>query len=730
VTDKDHGPSRALDLISIEDSDEDAELIADALDGLGLTPILRRVETEQALFAALNERLPDAILSDWALPHFSGRRAVEIAHDLCPEVPFIFVSGTFSEASAIDALRQGAIDYVFKHQLKRLAPVLARALGEARTMASLRKSEALNRAILDSVNAEIAVLDRDGIIIAVNEPWRQFSLQNSALPGIAAPNTGVGSDYLAACQDGEFSTSGGSRGVVAGIQDVQGGRLDRFSLEYPCHSPEKERWFVMSVTPLDTDHRSVVVTHVDVTERKMAEDKIQLLAFYDNLTGLPNRRLLYDRLQRALAASARSKREGALLFIDLDNFKHLNDLYGHNVGDAMLVQVAQRLNGCVREGDTVARLGGDEFVVLLENLHEKPEEAAATAKIIGQKILAILHRPYQLADQQHLASASIGVTMFLSHRDSIDELLKRADIAMYQAKTAGRHTIRFFDQHLQSVVATRVAMEADLRAGIDADQLVLYFQPQTDGIGGIIGAEALVRWRHPGLGLVSPAEFIPLAEETGLILPLGNWVLNEACLQIAAWSGRRELSHVTVAVNVSARQFQQEDFVASLLDVLARTNADPRKLKLELTESMLVNDIEDVIIKMESLKKCGIRFSLDDFGTGYSSLSYLKRLPLSQLKIDQSFVRDVTSDANDAAIARTIISLGQTLGLEVIAEAVETEGQRSFLADLGCHAYQGYLFGRPGPADEFERLFADPNKPQALIPEAVAPLAPCGRPTR
>jgi diguanylate cyclase (GGDEF)-like protein len=466
----------------------------------------------------------------------------------------------------------------------------------------------------------------------------------------------------------------------------------------------------MSVTPLGPDHQGVVVTHTDVTSRKEADDKIQLLAFYDNLTGLPNRRLLHDRLHRALAASARSGREGALLFIDLDNFKLLNDVCGHNFGDALLVQVAQRLNGCVRTGDTVARLGGDEFVVLLENLHEKPEEAAATTKLVGEKILALLHRPYQLADQQHLASASIGATMFLGHRDSIDELLKRADIAMYQAKTAGRHTIRFYDQHLQSVVATRVTLEADLRAGIAMGQLVLYFQPQMDGLGGITGAEALVRWRHPERGLVSPAEFIPIAEETGLILPLGNWVLDAACRQIAAWSGRRELAHLTVAVNVSARQFQQEDFVGAVLEVLAATCADPHKLKLELTESMLCENVEGIIIKMESLKKCGIRFSLDDFGTGYSSLSYLKRLPLSQLKIDQSFVRDVTSDANDAAIARTIISLGRTLGLEVIAEGVETEGQRAFLADLGCHAFQGYLFGRPEPADAFERSHVTPGK--------------------
>jgi diguanylate cyclase (GGDEF)-like protein len=695
-----------LDLILIEDSMNDAELMVDALTAAGMISVVRRVETEQALQTAIDEKRPDAILSDWALPHFSGRQAMTIAQGRCPEVPFIFVSGTISETSAIEALGRGAIDYVYKHQLQRLAPVLIRALGEAHLVASLRESEALNRAILDSGGTEIVVLDHSGIIIAVNKPWQQFALENSPVPGEAPPHTDIGTDYLAICQKGALSASEGAADALAGIQAVLDGSLPRFDLEYPCHSPDQERWYSMSATPLKENLRGVVVTHINVTERKCADDKIQFLAFYDNLTELPNRRLLIDRLRRAVAVSARSGRAGALLFIDLDNFKTLNDTYGHNVGDAMLKQVAVRLVGCVREGDTIARLGGDEFVVLLEDLHEKPEEAAAMTEIVGAKLLAILNQPYQIGERQHVATASLGATLFRNQQDSVDELLRRADIAMYQAKAAGRNTIRFFDQQLQELVATCVAMEADLRRGIQENQLLIYFQPQVDGMGSVTGAEALVRWQHPRDGLISPAQFIPLAEETGLILALGSWVLEAACKQIRRWNCQPAPLPLTVAVNVSARQFLQDDFVESVLDMLKATEADPTKLKLELTESMLLNDVEGVIGKMATLRECGIRFSLDDFGTGYSSLCYLKRLPLSQLKIDQSFVRDVTTDANDAAIARAVITLGHNLGLNVIAEGVETEAQRVFLAEHGCDAYQGYLFGRPLPIEGFEHLLS------------------------
>lgn len=445
----------------------------------------------------------------------------------------------------------------------------------------------------------------------------------------------------------------------------------------------------------------------DITERKQAQDEIQQLAFTDALTSLPNRRLLINRVKHALATSARSPREEALLFIDLDNFKTLNDTLGHDIGDLLLQQVAQRLVACVREGDTVARIGGDEFVVLLQNLHESEPQAAIQVKLVGEKILDSLSQVYLLGGYVHHSSASIGVALFGPQRESVDELLKRADLAMYSAKAAGRNTLRFFDPQMQTVITTRAALEADLHEAVREHQFVLHYQAQmatspSSGDRQLIGAEALVRWLHPERGMVSPAEFIPVAEEIGLILPLGHWVLTTACVQLAAWATHPDKAHLTLAVNVSARQIHHHDFVAQVLTALETTGANPQRLKLELTESMLVLNVEDVITKMNTLKKAGVGFSLDDFGTGYSSLSYLKRLPLDQLKIDQSFVRDILIDPNDAAIARMVVALAGSLGLTVIAEGVETTEQREALAGLGCYAYQGYLFSRPLPLAEFE----------------------------
>jgi diguanylate cyclase (GGDEF)-like protein/PAS domain S-box-containing protein len=440
----------------------------------------------------------------------------------------------------------------------------------------------------------------------------------------------------------------------------------------------------------------------DITQHKQAQARIELLAFSDPLTELPNRRLLMDRLHQALTASARLGRCGALLLIDLDNFKTLNDTLGHDKGDLLLQQVAQRLTTCVRESDTVARLGGDEFVVMLEGLAEYPEQAASQAEAVGEKILAALNQPYLLGDFENRSTPSIGVTLFNGHQSSIEELLKWADLAMYQAKAAGRNTLRFFDPAMQAVVTARAALEVELREAVSHQQFILYYQPQVDADGRTIGAEALVRWQHPERGMVSPAEFIPLAEDTGLIMSLGNWVLETACTQLARWADQPQMAHLTVAVNVSARQFRNKDFVGQVMAALDHSGADPYRLKMELTESLLLDGMEETIEKMNTLKAMGVSFSLDDFGTGYSSLAYLKRLPLFQLKIDQSFVRDILTDPNDAAICRTVIALAQSLGLAVIAEGVESEAQRDFLAGQGCRAYQGYLFGRPLPADGFE----------------------------
>ena len=441
-----------------------------------------------------------------------------------------------------------------------------------------------------------------------------------------------------------------------------------------------------------------VGTQTDISQRKAAEEEIRLLAFYDPLTGLPNRRLMADRLQHSLATSARSGTGGALLFVDLDNFKDLNDTRGHETGDQLLRQVAARLGGCVRSGDTVARLGGDEFVLLIESLSPHTHEAATQAETVGRAVLHALAQGYSLGGHTYHSSCSIGVALYADAQGSVDELLKRGDLAMYQAKGAGRNTLRFFDPRTQAAVTARTALESGLHEALHHGQFLLHYQAQISRQHGVVGAEALVRWQHPQRGLVSPAEFIPVAEASGLIVPLGAWILRTACQQLAEWASEPATAHWTLAVNVSARQFRHPGFVDEVLQVLEETGADPRRLKLELTETLLLDDVEDTIERMTTLRALGLRFSLDDFGTGYSSLSYLKRLPLDQLKIDQSFVRDLLTDANDATIARTIVTLAQSLDLGVIAEGVETPEQRDMLASLGCHTWQGYLFGRPGPA--------------------------------
>jgi diguanylate cyclase (GGDEF)-like protein/PAS domain S-box-containing protein len=447
-----------------------------------------------------------------------------------------------------------------------------------------------------------------------------------------------------------------------------------------------------------------VGSHIDITERKLAEEKITELAFFDPLTHLPNRRLLYDHLKHAMVTCNRNGSWGAVLFIDLDQFKTLNDTLGHGKGDLLLQQVAQRISASVREGDTVARMGGDEFVVVLEGLSGTSDEAATQTKITGNKILSAISQPYHLEGIRHHNTASIGATLFSDNEMSMDDLLKQADLAMYKSKSTGRNAMCFFDPAMQRVVVERAAMEMDLRKAIENQQFILYYQPQVSGDGRATGAEALIRWQHPHRGMLLPNNFITLAEETGLILPLGQWVLETACAQLALWATQPEMAHLTVSVNVSAQQFREFDFVGKVMAAINRFGAIPNRLKLELTESLFVDNVGDIVNKMIALKANGVAFSLDDFGTGYSSLSYLRRLPLSQLKIDKLFVRDVLNDLNDAAIARAIVTLAQNLGIGVIAEGVETKLQRDFLASIGCQAYQGYFFSRPLPVMDFEKF--------------------------
>ena len=441
----------------------------------------------------------------------------------------------------------------------------------------------------------------------------------------------------------------------------------------------------------------------DISARKRSDERINELAFFDPLTRLPNRTLLLDRLQQAMIGVGRTESYGAAMFLDLDHFKTLNDTLGHAMGDLLLQLVAQRLIDCVREGDTVARLGGDEFVVVLANLHSHAHEAANQAQDIGEKILAALNQPYRLGDMEHRCTASLGATLFCGAKETMEDLLRQADLAMYKAKEMGRNGLQFFDPAMQTAILERAGLEKELRHAIAERQFVLHFQPQVVGDGRAMGAEVLVRWQHPVHGLMPPGDFIPLAEETGLIQPLGDWVLQAACEQLARWATKPTTEHLSLAVNVSAYQFRQRDFVDKVLAVLAKTGANAQRLKLELTESLLVDNAPSVIEKMFILKAKGVCFSLDDFGTGYSSLPYLKRMPLDELKIDRSFVRDILSDHHDAYIAKTILALAQSLGLNVIAEGVEIEAQREFLSGAGCHAYQGFYFCMPLPVAAFER---------------------------
>lgn len=470
-------------------------------------------------------------------------------------------------------------------------------------------------------------------------------------------------------------------------------------------------WVMLSTSVLDIDGvRSMIVIARDITAAKAAEEEIRTLAFYDALTGLPNRRLLLERLQQALATGMRSGRSRALLFVDLDNFKLFNDTLGHQTGDLILREIGNRIAGSVRESDTVARLGGDEFVVMLMDLSLQAEDAAEQARHTAEKILAAVEKPCILEGRDCRFTCSIGITVFGARKTTPEEILQQADIAMYEAKAAGRNTLHFFAPALQAAVHARAAIEEQLRQSLRGQEFTLYYQPQIDN-SRLVAVECLLRWLHPQRGILAPGEFIRIAEESGLILPLGALVLDQACARIAAWAADPMTEALSVGVNVSAVQLRQSDFVRSVLGALERNKANPERLNLELTESMLVDNVEEVIVKMTALKKYGIHFSLDDFGTGYSSLAYLKRLPFDRLKIDQSFIHDLLEDYSSGAIAETIVSLGRAMGMGVIAEGVETAEQHQYLLGLGCHCFQGYLFGRPQPIDEFERIWLSSTAP-------------------
>jgi diguanylate cyclase (GGDEF)-like protein/PAS domain S-box-containing protein len=568
-------------------------------------------------------------------------------------------------------------------------------LSVTRDITERKKAEEEQRiaAITFESHEGMTVTDADKMIIRVNPTFTKIT--GYSAEEVIGKNPGILSSGR---QNSEFYTSMWKSINESGVWEGEIWDRRKSGEIYPAQ---------LTVTAVKNEAGMVtnyVGTFSDSSKSQAAADEIKHLAFYDFLTSLPNRRLLVDRLHQAMATSVRSGKSGALLFIDLDDFKTLNDTLGHDVGDLLLQQVADRLGSCVREGDTVARFGGDEFVVMLEALGIQALEAAAQVELIGEKIIKTLNEPYQIGSHIVHSTPSIGVTLFVDHKGSIDELFKQADIAMYQAKKAGRNNLRFFDPQMQNTLNARTALEAELRNALSNQEFHLYYQIQVNSNRTPLGAEALIRWVHPVRGLVSPAEFIPLAEESGLILPIGKWVLETACAQLKEWQQHELTQNLVLAVNVSAKQFRQPDFVSQVELFLQHFEINPMRLKLELTESMLLDSLDEIIVTMNCLKELGVQFSLDDFGTGYSSLQYLKRLPLDQLKIDQSFVRDIVGDSSDRAIVRTIIAMARGLNLDIIAEGVETEEQRQYLMEKGCTNYQGYLFSKPVPIEQFEAM--------------------------
>jgi diguanylate cyclase (GGDEF)-like protein/PAS domain S-box-containing protein len=575
----------------------------------------------------------------------------------------------------------------------------------------------VHRSLTDNITLRHDAVTREKAVLASEEHYR--SLLNHAPVGIFHYDNNLAitysnshfADILQSSADKLVSSDLKSiedQSILPSLRKALADEIGNYEGPYKAAFGAAKGWITLTCAPSKDSAGKVtggIAILQDITDRKQAEDEIEKLAFYDTLTRLPNRRLLVERLKHAMDTSERNGRDGALLYIDLDNFKTLNDTLGHQIGDLLLQQVAARITECLRKGDTVsriARLGGDEFVVMLEDLDEHRLKAALQAELVAEKILASLCLPYLLAKHEHHCTASVGVALFSEHLQSVEDLLKHADIAMSQAKKAGRNMLRFFDPMMQNSINSRADIERELRKALEKNQFELYYQVQVSALGRPLGAEALIRWLHPERGMVSPLEFIPLAEETKLILPIGQWVLDRACAQLKAWQQESLTSYLSISINVSAQQFRQPDFVTQVQRAIELNSINPLRLKLELTESSLLEDIEDTIATMSELNAIGIQFSLDDFGTGYSSLQYLKRLPINQLKIDSSFVRDLAVNSSDRSIVRTIIAMTDSLDLEIIAEGVETEEQRQLLLNKGCMQYQGYLFGRPMPIAQFD----------------------------
>lgn len=726
-----------LRVLVIEDAEDDCALLLRELKQGGYAPSHRRVDTPEALTAALESQSWDVILGDYTMPRFTGTHALAMVRGGGLDIPFIFVSGTIGEDTAVAAMKAGAQDYIMKGNLKRLVPAVEREVREARQRREsgraereLRLLESMTQDASESsdMHAALAVTlgkvcetagwtlaqawvpGAGGSVLECSPAWygreagledfRTANLRCTFAPGEALPGRVWASREPLWVHD------------VSPDDDLQRASLAREAgLKSGMAIPVLAGDEVVAVIeffmrePGDADKRllelvsSVAAQLGSVIQRKRAEEQLYYLAHHDALTDLPNRVLLMDRLRQATSEAKRHERSVGIASLDLDRFNTINDSLGRAVGDLFLKNVSERLLAAVRDGDTVARIAGDEFVVVLADLAHVDH-----APRLAQKILDRVEQPFRIAGQQLYTSASLGMTLYPLDGDDVEELLRNADMAMYRAKEDGPNTFRFYQASMNDKALKRLTLENRLRQALERGEFLLHYQPQADvRTGECVGMEALVRWNHPEQGMVSPGEFIPLAEETGLIVPLGEWVLREACRQNRAWQ-EAGLHPARVAVNISARQFRQRDLFEVVTRVLEETGLAPRHLELELTEGMVMNDPERVIETMTRLKELGVHLALDDFGTGYSSLVYLKRFPIDRIKIDRSFVCEITEDPDDAAIALTVISMAHSLGLKVIAEGVETAAHLEFLRKHECDEIQGYYLARPAPAHEAARM--------------------------
>ena len=675
-------------ILVVEDEMLVARDILEQLALLGYDPVGHTTRGEDALLLA-KQLQPNLVLMDIQLAGTMDGIAAAHALRIQFALPVVFLTAFDADDTLARAKLAQPYGYLLKPFSEReLRTVLEMALYKSQVEARLREAAARTLAILDHMIDGVISINAQGIMESCNPAAcllfgysEEEALGQNVAMLMPEPHRAQHDDYL------QNDQRTGKLCVIGVSREVEGQRKDgaRFPLS-------------VALSEVKNNGQTTFIGILrDLSLQRQNSQEIHRLAFYDQLTGLPNRHWLNERIEQALADSARTGQYAALLLLDLDDFKKINDIHGLVAGDQLLKQAGARLKATVRVSDAVARLGGDEFVLLLPALGEQQETAANFAEASAAHLLGVLSQSYSLNALHCQTTVSIGIVVFQGVAQSADDLLKKADIALYQAKDGGRNTLRFFDAAMQAAVLAHSERLADLRRGLAHHEFVLYYQPQVNHQSEVIGVEALVRWQHATRGLVPPMEFIPLAEESKLILPLGQWVLEDACAQLRTWADHPLTEPWTMAVNVSALQFAQADFVQKVEFALQNTGANPARLKLELTESMLVRDVSAVIAKMKQIKALGVSFSLDDFGTGYSSLSYLKLLPLDQLKIDQSFVRDLLTDPNDAAIAHAVIALGHSLGLKVIAEGVETPAQRDLLADLHCDAFQGYLFGKPMP---------------------------------